>query len=42
MSAASMIAGFAFIFDANLIAIVFGILTCICTALTIYHARFQP
>jgi hypothetical protein len=42
MSAASLIAGFAFIFDANLIAIVFGILTCICTALTIYHARFQP
>ena len=42
MSAASLIAGIAFIFDANVIAFVFGILTCICFALTIYHARFQP
>jgi hypothetical protein len=42
MSTASLIAGFAFIFDANVIAFVFGILTCICFALTIYHARFQP
>jgi hypothetical protein len=42
MSAANLIAGFAFIFDANVIAFVFGILTCICFALTIHHARFQP
>jgi hypothetical protein len=42
MSAACLIAGIAFIFDANLIGFVFGILTCICFALTIYHARFQP
>jgi hypothetical protein len=42
MSAASLIAGFAFIFDANVIAFVFGILTCICAVLTIHHARFQP
>jgi hypothetical protein len=42
MSAACLIAGIAFAFDAGVIAIVFGILTCICTALTIYHARFQP
>jgi hypothetical protein len=42
MSAASLIAGFAFIFDANVIAFVFGILTCICFALTILHTRFQP
>ena len=41
MSVASLITGFAFIFDANVIAFVFGILTCICFALTIY-ARFQP
>lgn len=39
MSAASLITGIAFIFDANVIAFVFGILTCICTALTIHHAR---
>jgi hypothetical protein len=42
MSAASLIIGFAFIFDANLIAFVFGILTCICFALTILHERLQP
>jgi hypothetical protein len=42
MSAASLIVGFAFIFDANVIAFVFGILTCICFALTILHTRFQP
>ena len=42
MSAACLIAGIAFAFDAGVIAFVFGILTCICTALTIYHARFQP
>jgi hypothetical protein len=42
MSAASLLAGFAFIFDANAIAFVFSILTCICFALTIHHARFQP
>jgi hypothetical protein len=42
MSAANLIAGIAFILDANVIAFVFGILTCICFALTIYHARFQP
>jgi hypothetical protein len=42
MSAASSITGIALILDANLIALVFGILTCICFALTIHHARFQP
>jgi hypothetical protein len=42
MSAASLIAGIAFVFDAGAIGFVFTILTCICFALTIYHARFQP
>jgi hypothetical protein len=42
MSAASLIAGTAFILDANVITFVFGILTCICVALTIHHARLQP
>jgi len=42
MSAASLIAGIAFILDANVIAFVFGILTCICAVLAIHHARFQP
>jgi hypothetical protein len=42
MSASSMIAGFAFIFDANLIAIVFFILAGICLVLTILHERLQP
>jgi hypothetical protein len=42
MSGGSLIAGVAFVFDANAIGFVFGILTCICAALTIYHARFQP
>ncbi len=42
MSAASLIAGFAFIFDANLIAIVFFILTGICLVLTILHEMLQP
>ncbi len=42
MSAASLIAGIAFILDANVIAFVFGILTCICFALIVHHARFQP
>jgi hypothetical protein len=41
MSGGSLIAGIAFIFDANVIAFVFGILTCICFALTIHHARFN-
>jgi hypothetical protein len=42
MSASSMIAGFAFIFDASAIGFVFSVLAGICLALTIYHARFQP
>jgi hypothetical protein len=42
MSAANFIAGVAFIFNAGAIGFVFIALTCICFALTIYHARFQP
>ena len=41
-SAANFIAGVAFIFNAGAIGFVFIALTCICFALTIHHARFQP
>jgi hypothetical protein len=42
MSAASLIAGIAFIFDASAIGFVFSVLAGICLALTILHGRLQP
>jgi len=42
MSAANLIAGTAFVFDADAIGFVFSVLASICAVLTIHHARFQP
>ena len=42
MTAANLIAGTAFIFDASAIGFVFSVLAGICAALTILHERLQP
>jgi hypothetical protein len=42
MTAANLIAGTAFVFDASAIGFVFSVLAGICAALTILHERLQP